>query len=82
MIHQGLLILWGAIISEVTGLDCNNVPIATIIFNDYYYDCHKMETGASVIKIWYYATTPLNDQILLFIFKSCDFEKVEKVENV
>lgn len=51
VIHQGLLILWGAIISEVRGLDCNNVPIATIIFNDYYYDCHKMETGASLIKI-------------------------------
>lgn len=50
VIHQGLLILWGAIIFKVTDLDCNNVPIATIIFNDYYYGCHKMETGASIIK--------------------------------
>lgn len=60
MIHQGLLILQGAIIFKVTDLDCNNVPIATIIFNDYYYGCHKMETGASIIKTQYYGTAPLN----------------------
>lgn len=60
MIHRGLHVLRGAIIFTVTDLDCNNVPIATIIFNDYYYGCHQMETGASLIKIWNYATAPLN----------------------
>lgn len=73
MIHQGLLILWGAIIFKVTGLDCNNVPIATIISNDYYYGCHKMETGASLIKIWYNATAALNvfthQKLVHLIFK-------------
>lgn len=60
VIHQGLVIHWGAIIFKVTGLDYNNVPIATIIFNDYYYYCHKVESGASLIEIWCYATALLN----------------------
>lgn len=30
---------------------CNDIPIATITFNDYYYGCHKTETGGSPIKI-------------------------------
>lgn len=51
VIHGGLLNHQGAIIFEVTGLDCNNVPIATIILNDYYYSCHKTGIGASLIKI-------------------------------
>lgn len=51
VIQRGLLNHSGAIIFEVTGLDCNNVPIATIIFNDYYYNCHKMGTGASLLEI-------------------------------
>lgn len=51
MIHQGLLVLMGAIIFKVTGLDCNNVPIATIIFNDYYYTVIKCRLEQVLLKL-------------------------------
>lgn len=50
VVIQGLLILQGAIIFKVTGQDCNNVPIATIIFNDYYYYCREMRLEHVLLK--------------------------------